>query len=113
MTPKRTDSNQQEIVAFLRQLGATVTPTHMVSHGFPDVCVGWQGENFLLEIKDGNKPPSARKLTAEELIWHNLWKGQVAIVKDCDEALAVLNGKIKRGNRLYGNTADRPEKAKK
>jgi len=91
--PKRVDANQPEIVGMLRQIGASVTCTHMVSNGFPDIVVGWQGDNYLMEIKDGSKPPSKRRLTPEEAIWHNEWRGKVHIVNNFDEALEVLNGK--------------------
>jgi hypothetical protein len=32
----------------------------MVGRGVPDLLVGWRGTNLLLEVKDGNKPQSAR-----------------------------------------------------
>ena len=87
---KRTDDNQRAIVNALRQAGATVTPTHMVGDGFVDVVVGWMGINFLVEIKDGSKPPSKRKLTPDEQDWHDAWKGESHIVYSVDEALALL-----------------------
>ena len=91
----RTDANQQEVVAALRQAGASVTPTHMVGGGFPDCVVGYRGVTYTLEIKDGNKPPSARKLTPDEERWHEEWRGQVAIVNSPQEALEVLGVKFK------------------
>lgn len=85
------DANQPEIVKALRGVyGVTVTPTHAAGDGFPDLCVGFRGQTFLLEVKDGSKPPSARKLTADQEKWHTAWTGQVAVVKDVTEALAVL-----------------------
>lgn len=44
----RVDDNQAEIVKVLRQLGATVRPTHTVGDGFPDLVVGWRGKNYLV-----------------------------------------------------------------
>lgn len=84
------DANQPEIVAALRDAGATVTPTHAAGAGFPDLAVGFRGQNYLIEVKDGAKPPSARKLTEDQEKWHSTWTGQVAVVKDIAEALAVL-----------------------
>ena len=84
------DANQSEIVKALRGIGATVALTHRIGEGFPDVCVGWRGRNILMEIKDGSKPPSARKLTSSEAEWHSGWKGQVVIVESVDDALIVL-----------------------
>jgi hypothetical protein len=46
--------------------------------------------NLLLEVKDGSKPPSARKLTPDEAEWHSAWRGQVVTVKSVAEALGVL-----------------------
>ena len=46
--------------------------------------------NYLLEVKDGNKPPSARKLTKNEQKFHDTWRGQIAIVENVAEALAAV-----------------------
>lgn len=87
----RVDANQKEIVAGLRKCGVTVTPTHMVGDGFVDIVCGWQGRNYLFEIKDGGKPPSARVLTSAEADWHVSWRGEAHIIKTLDEALEVLS----------------------
>ena len=86
----RVDANQTEIVAALRGAGATVTPTHTAGVGFPDLCVGYKGATYLVEVKDGSKPPSARKLTPHQVAWHRDWRGHVAVVTDITEALAVI-----------------------
>lgn len=93
----KVDRNQAEIVAALRAIGATVQLLHSVGAGCPDILCGFRGRNVLLEIKDGNKPPSARKLTADQVEWHGGWKGQVAVVEDVDAALAVMLGMDFRG----------------
>lgn len=89
-TAARIDANQPEIVKALRSVGAAVAPTHQLGKGFPDLVVGFRGVNYLLEVKDGNKPPSKRKLTADEEEWHLNWKGEVSVVNDVDEALRVI-----------------------
>lgn len=88
--PKRTDANQGEIVDALRAVGATVTSTHMIGGGFPDLYVGYRGDNYLLEVKDGSKPPSRRKLTPDEEKWHSECQGYVEIVNDANEALYII-----------------------
>ena len=50
---KRIDANQPEIVDGLRRIGATVRSTATIGIGFPDICVGFRGKNYLFEIKDG------------------------------------------------------------
>lgn len=62
----KVDSNQPEIVKVLRTMGATVLLLHQVKNAF-DILVGYRGKLFIMEIKDGNLPPSARKLTTGEL----------------------------------------------
>lgn len=108
---KRVDTNQPKIVKKFRSIkGTTVAHTHMQGHGFPDVCVGFQGVsvigdtetilkkleglegivvfggvNLLVEIKDGSLTPSQKKLTEPEEKWHREWKGQVCIIESEQE----------------------------
>ena len=90
MRAAKVDANQGEIVEALRQAGCTVQLLHMVGKGCPDLLVGTRGINVLIECKDGSKPPSARKLTADQLEWHDAWRGQVTVVCSVDEALSVV-----------------------
>lgn len=88
----KVDANQAEIVAALRKIGASVQPLHAVGAGCPDLLVGWRGMTSLLEVKDGSKPPSARKLTEDQVKWHAEWRGQVTVVSTVEEAIqAVTN----------------------
>lgn len=87
--PSKVDANQKEIVAALREIGATVQHLHGVGSGCPDLLCGFAGQNILLEVKDGDKPPSARKLNKWQQKWHDEWNGQVAVVNSIDEALKV------------------------
>jgi hypothetical protein len=86
----RVDANQPEIVAALRQVGASVQHLHHVGQGCPDILVGFQGINYLMEIKDGSKPPSRRRLTKDEADWFAQWNGQASIVENVDDALRVI-----------------------
>jgi hypothetical protein len=86
----RTDANQAEIVAALRGVGASVQPLHAVGQGCPDLLVGKDNVNFLVEVKDGSRPPSERQLTPHQREWHDTWRGNVAIVKSIEEALTLV-----------------------
>ena len=86
----RVDANQAQITAALRAAGATVQPLHMVGRGCPDLMVGFLGVNYLLEVKDGSKPPSKQRLTEDEQQWHDMWDGQVATVNSADQALKAI-----------------------
>ena len=87
-----TDRNQGEIVSALRRAGVTVQPLHRVGEGCPDLLCGFRGKNVLIEVKDGQKAPSDRRLTTDQVDWHNGWKGQVAVVESVDGALRLLFG---------------------
>ncbi len=88
--PKRVDKNQKEIVKGLRKVGATVQHLHELGKGAPDILVGFRSRNLLMELKDGNKPPSKRRLTKDEQEWHKNWAGTVHVVNDLAQALNVI-----------------------
>ena len=86
----RVDKNQKQITKYLRDLGATVQPLHMVGRGVPDLLIGWKGKNILVELKDGSLVPSRRKLTDDEKEWHETWRGQAVIANSFDELIKIL-----------------------
>lgn len=87
----KVDANQEQVVQALRAAGATVQSLAGVGVGVPDLLVGYQGKTILLEVKDGHKPPSARRLTEDQLKWHGAWRGgPLAVVDGVDAALRVL-----------------------
>ena len=86
----RTDANQADIVKALLDIGASVHILAGVGQGCPDLLVGLAGRNFLLEVKNGSKPPSKRKLTPAEAEWHAEWRGQVCVVESVEAALEII-----------------------
>lgn len=86
----RVDANQAEIVSDLRDVGASVAVTSNMGGGFPDIVIGYRGINYLFEIKDGNKPPSARQLTDAEKEFHITWRGAIYVINNSDEALEII-----------------------
>ena len=90
----KVDDNQERIVKALRDYGCKVAHTHMVGNGFPDIAVlsapGADGKRRIgfAEIKDGKKPPSARRLTSGQVKFWDEWAGApMAILEDVDGAL--------------------------
>ena len=86
----KVDDNQGEIVAALRSAGCSVTSLASVGRGCPDLVVGRAGVTYLLEVKDGRKPPSKRRLTSDEKAWHGAWRGQVAVVESVQDAFKAV-----------------------
>lgn len=92
----RVDDNHPAIRAGLRQIpGITVADTSAVGNGFPDLVVGGKCQcgrptNYLAEIKDPGKPPSARWLTPRQAEFHAGWRGQIQVVYTMDDALRMI-----------------------
>ena len=86
----RIDDNHTAIVETLRAIGCTVQSLASVGGGCPDLLVSRNGKLWLLEIKDGDKPPSRQTLTADQIIWHNNWNGVVHIVNNVETALQAV-----------------------
>ena len=95
MRAGKVDANQVEITEALRAAGYSVLICSNLGRGVPDLLAGGVDKSgtvrcWLLEIKDGNKRPSARRLTPDQVKWHAAWKGQKAVVSSVAEALAAL-----------------------
>lgn len=86
----KVDSNQTVIVEALRRIGASVQSLASVGHGCPDLLVGYRGECYVLEIKDGSKPSSQRKLTPDETKWCAQWRGQYDVVTSWQQAFDAI-----------------------
>ena len=87
----RIDDNQPEIVRALRDVGAEVTHLHTVGKGCADLLVSYRQRWFLLEVKDGDKPPSAQALTDDEKKWIAKQHAPVHIVRSPTDAVGLLN----------------------
>lgn len=86
----RKDGNHKEIIQAFRDLGASVFDTAALGFGFPDIVIGMKGSNVLVEIKDGSLPPSKRKLTPDEIKFHELWRGKVVIINNVEEVVELI-----------------------
>ncbi len=83
----RTDANHTAVVKALRDIGASVQSLAMVGDGCPDAVAAKYGFNLMIEIKDGDKPPSQRQLTPDEKKWHENWKGRILTVYSPQDAV--------------------------
>jgi hypothetical protein len=82
---RRTDNNQAEIVDALRKVGASVAITSRLGDGFPDIVVGYMGQNAMAEIKDGNAG-----LTEDEMKFFQDWRGNLRILRSVEDAMQLL-----------------------
>ena len=88
----RIDDNHAEVRKHLERCGCTVHSTSDAGEGFPDMVVfsPFLRRTLLLEVKDGNKPPSKRKLTPKQRVFHRKWPADCYVVTSPDDALKVV-----------------------
>lgn len=97
--PKSVDANQVAVVAAFRGQGASVLHLHTVGDGCPDLLVGFGGVDQLVEVKDGRKPESARRLRPDQQRFHAQWRGRpVFVVTSAAEAVALIQ-RIQRNHK--------------
>lgn len=83
----RVDDNQAAIVDGLRKIGATVEILARVGGGVPDLLVGYQGRNYLMEVKNLK---AGGKLNKKQRDWLSKWNGQHVVVTDLIDALRAI-----------------------
>ena len=81
----KVDDNQAAIVDALRNAGFSLRSTAAIGGGFPDIVCGYGGRTFLCEVKDGSKPPSARKLTPDQVKFRDEWKGNYTVLESIED----------------------------
>ena len=91
----RKDNNHTTIVKAFRKLGWSVLDTAQLKNCV-DLIVAKAGYTVAVEVKDGAKPPSARKLTPGELKFKQSWNGPYFLVLDVGdvELLNSVAGKV-------------------
>jgi hypothetical protein len=88
-TAARRDANERSIIKAMEAEGAFVRQIN--DEGRFDLLVWHKGQTLLMEVKDGSKPPSARRLSDAEQKFHDEWPGDnLHVVNSEAEAIAVL-----------------------
>ena len=86
------DANHDEVADRIMSLGWSVFD--LAKYGAPvDLAIGKLGRSglaALVEIKDGTKPPSKRKLTKEGEDLFKRWEGPIFIFTSPDDAQSQL-----------------------
>tara|TARA_R110002012_G_scaffold258505_1_gene438961 strand:+ start:213 stop:494 length:282 start_codon:yes stop_codon:yes gene_type:complete len=85
----RVDRNQPEIVECFRTLGFSVLHVHTLKNCC-DIVVSKNKRTACIEIKDGSKPKSARKLTKGEQIFKDNWQGLYFIIESVEDVDGII-----------------------
>jgi hypothetical protein len=88
MRNARVDDNQPEIVKEFRRLGWYVLIISQLKNCC-DIMVSKGGVTIAIEIKDGSKPPSARKLSKGEQEFKDDWLGRWELVESIDDVINI------------------------
>lgn len=93
---RKVDVNQPAIVAEFRKRGASVAILSEIGRGIPDLAIGvcrayLEPYMSFIEIKDGSKPPSARKLTEDEQKFKDNWHGNYEIVLSVEDVNKLMD----------------------
>ena len=86
----KVDANHAEIADAFRKCGCSVMSMAAIGNGCPDLLVAINGNTFAVEVKDGSLPPSERRLTPLQEVWHREWRGRVYVVQSVDEAVCLV-----------------------
>ena len=90
----RIDDNQTEIVKTFKMLGWSVLIIAQLKNCC-DIMVAKNGHTIAVEIKDGKKVESRRKLTPGEADFRDEWKGHWELVESIDDVLKLNNEQVK------------------
>lgn len=90
-TKAKTDSNHADVIKAFRRLGYSVLSLHQIGKGCGDLLVAKAGKTAMIEVKDGSLPPSKRKLNIDQVLFHETWRGQIAVVESLDDVLKFAN----------------------
>ena len=84
----RVDGNQPAIVAAFRKLGWSVLIISQLKNCC-DIIVAKGGVTIAVEIKDGDKPPSARKLSEGEQGFKDSWLGRWELIESINDVIEL------------------------
>ena len=92
----RVDANHVAVADAFRACDCSVLSLAQIGKGCPDLVVGVAGRNLLIEVKDGAKSPSRRKLTPDQVEFRAGWRGSVLYVDHAKEVPGIVNA-MRRG----------------
>ncbi len=88
---RRKDATHRPIVDTFEAMGCSWLTIEGIA-GAPDGALGCNGRTHLIEIKDGTKVPSKRKLSEEQVSFAAGWRGgPVHVIASTGAAVDLVN----------------------
>ena len=97
----RTDANLTATVEAFRSLGCSV---NVRNDDMADLDVGFGGVSMIVEVKDGAKKPSARKLTPNQIKKRATWTGGIRLVQNMED-VALTVATIRKWHSMIFNSS--------
>lgn len=82
---RKVDDNHTAVVERFEALGFAVQSLAAIGNGCPDLLVSRGQKTACVEVKDGAKVPSARRVNDGQRAWWSRWKGKVFLVEKLDD----------------------------
>jgi len=82
------DSNHNEITDAFKSLGYSVLDISQLKNCC-DAIVAKSNRTIAIEIKDGSKVPSARKLSEGEATFRDYWRGEWALIESVNDVIKL------------------------
>lgn len=101
-TAAKKDGNHHDVVSEFIAFGFSVLDISQLKNCC-DLFVAKNGVTIAVEIKDGELPPSKRRLTPGENKFRSEWKGDYAIVESL-EHVRLLDANIKNWHKFTEDT---------
>ncbi len=89
------DANHAPVMAKFRELCPVVEDHSQGDHGYDAIIRTSRGVVYVVEIKDGKRPPSQRRLTDNEKAAMSRWGWQFALVESERDAERLALGETK------------------
>jgi len=79
------DKNHADVHGWFYGMGCSVFDTSALGRGFPDLVVGVNGLNLMVEVKT-----PAGKLTRQQRELFAVWRGKIHVVCTMDDCIALV-----------------------
>ena len=88
----KVDGNHVAVMLRFRSYGFSVLSLARLGDGAPDLLVARNGLTAVVEVKDGSKPPSRRKLRPAQVEFLSSWRGATYVVERLEQVDAIAEG---------------------
>ena len=82
------DANHNEVADVFIALGYSVLDVSQLKNCC-DLIAAKGKRSIAVEVKDGSKPPSARKLSSGELKFKEYWRGEWALIESVNDVIEL------------------------